>query len=73
MLINLFVLGCCVGSFLNVVIYRLPLDKSIVYPNSSCPKLTFSWNKPNKLLPTMAEIINTKATMAKRALTSFMS
>ena len=37
------------------------------------PKLTFCWNKPNKLFPTMAAIIKTKATMAKRALTSFMS
>ena len=37
-LIYLFVIGCCVGSFVNVVIYRLPLNKSVVYPNSSCPK-----------------------------------
>ena len=36
--IYLFVIGCCLGSFINVVIYRLPLNKSIVYPNSSCPK-----------------------------------
>ena len=34
----LFVVGCCIGSFINVVIYRLPLNQSIVYPNSSCPK-----------------------------------
>jgi leader peptidase (prepilin peptidase)/N-methyltransferase len=33
----LFALGCCVGSFLNVVIYRLPRDKSIVTPPSACP------------------------------------
>ena len=32
-----FVLGCCVGSFLNVVIYRLPRDKSITIPSSACP------------------------------------
>ena len=36
--IYLFVIGCCIGSFINVVIFRLPLKKSIVSPNSSCPK-----------------------------------
>ena len=30
--------GACVGSFLNVVVYRLPLGKSLVMPPSSCPK-----------------------------------
>jgi leader peptidase (prepilin peptidase)/N-methyltransferase len=30
-------LGLLVGSFLNVVIYRLPRGKSIVYPASHCP------------------------------------
>ena len=29
--------GLCVGSFLNVCIYRLPLNRSIVRPGSSCP------------------------------------
>ena len=38
MWIYLFVIGCCIGSFINVLIYRLPLNQSIVYPNSSCPK-----------------------------------
>jgi leader peptidase (prepilin peptidase)/N-methyltransferase len=33
----IFAFGACVGSFLNVVIYRLPLEKSIVTPPSSCP------------------------------------
>ncbi len=32
------VFGLCVGSFLNVVIHRLPLSRSIVHPPSSCPK-----------------------------------
>ncbi len=32
-----FVFGLCVGSFLNVCIYRLPVSKSIVYPGSACP------------------------------------
>jgi leader peptidase (prepilin peptidase)/N-methyltransferase len=33
----IFAYGCCIGSFLNVVIYRLPRDKSIVTPPSACP------------------------------------
>ena len=36
--IYLFIIGCCLGSFINVLIYRLPLNQSIVYPNSRCPK-----------------------------------
>lgn len=31
-----FVLGACVGSFLNVVIYRVPKEESIVTPGSHC-------------------------------------
>jgi len=30
------VFGAIVGSFLNVVIYRMPLDKSVVTPGSHC-------------------------------------
>lgn len=30
-------LGAIIGSFLNVVIHRLPLEESIIYPNSRCP------------------------------------
>ncbi|MDR2345672.1 MAG: prepilin peptidase [Planctomycetaceae bacterium] len=36
--ILVIVAGCCVGSFLNVVIYRLPHGDSISYPPSHCPK-----------------------------------
>jgi leader peptidase (prepilin peptidase)/N-methyltransferase len=33
-----FLFGLLVGSFLNVCILRIPADKSIVMPSSSCPK-----------------------------------
>jgi leader peptidase (prepilin peptidase)/N-methyltransferase len=36
-IVFLFALGGCVGSFLNVVVYRIPRDKSLVAPPSSCP------------------------------------
>ena len=42
--------GLCLGSFLNVCIYRIPLKKSIVSPPSSCPacghKIRFYDNIP---------------------------
>lgn len=33
-----FLLGLCVGSFLNVVIARLPEGRSLLTPGSSCPR-----------------------------------
>lgn len=45
-----FFLGTCVGSFLNVVVYRMPRGMSIVSPPSACPnchhRLAFYDNIP---------------------------
>src|SRR5689334_22124854 len=43
-IVSLFVLGACIGSFLNVVVWRLPRGESLVTPPSHCPKC-------EKLLP----------------------
>ncbi|MCX5806148.1 MAG: prepilin peptidase, partial [Proteobacteria bacterium] len=43
--ILIFIFGSVVGSFLNVCIYRLPRNRSIILPNSFCP----SCEKPIKL------------------------
>ncbi len=36
-IIPIFIFGLCIGSFLNVCIYRLPIGKSIAFPPSHCP------------------------------------
>ena len=45
-----FFVGICIGSFLNVVIYRFPKELSIIKPRSFCPscktKLTWRENIP---------------------------
>jgi leader peptidase (prepilin peptidase)/N-methyltransferase len=34
--ISIFIFGTVIGSFLNVVIYRIPLGESIAFPSSHC-------------------------------------
>ena len=45
-----FALGAIVGSFVNVVIYRLPIGMSVISPPSRCPtcgaKLSWIENFP---------------------------
>ena len=36
--VGLFVIGTVVGSFLNVCIYRIPWEKSVIWPGSHCPR-----------------------------------
>jgi len=35
--IPIFLLGSCIGSFLNVVVYRIPAGQSLLWPPSRCP------------------------------------
>lgn len=42
--VSVFLFGLIIGSFLNVVIYRLPLGESLAFPGSHCP----SCNAPVK-------------------------
>jgi leader peptidase (prepilin peptidase)/N-methyltransferase len=47
--------GLCVGSFLNVCIYRLPINKSIINPPSSCPSCGV-FLRPQDLFPVLSYI-----------------
>ena len=51
-----FILGTIVGSFLNVIIYRLPREQSIIKPASHCPKCKTPI-KPYDNIPILSYII----------------
>jgi leader peptidase (prepilin peptidase) / N-methyltransferase len=54
--IFIFLLGAIVGSFLNVVIHRVPNEESIIFPNSACPKCKNSI-KPYDNIPIFSWLI----------------
>jgi len=54
--IFVFVFGAAVGSFLNVVIHRVPNEESIVFPNSACPNCKNSI-KPYDNIPILSWLI----------------
>jgi len=54
--IFVFVFGALVGSFLNVVIHRVPNELSIVFPNSKCPKCDTAI-KPYDNIPVLSWLI----------------
>ena len=47
------VLGACVGSFLNVVLWRVPRGESIVSPPSHCPACDHELG-PLELVPVLS-------------------
>lgn len=52
-----FMFGCLIGSFLNVVIHRVPRDESIVVPGSHCPECgrMLSWYENIPLFSWLAQ------------------
>src|SRR4051794_6943644 len=40
--VTFFIFGCVVGSFLNVCIYRMPREESLLFPASHCPHCNYS-------------------------------
>lgn len=48
-----FLFGAVFGSFLNVLIYRIPRDESVVFPSSHCPKCDAKL-KPHHNIPLLS-------------------
>lgn len=67
----MFILGTILGSFYNVVGYRLPLGQSIVYPPSHCPNCN-SKLTPVELIPIFSYIFQKgKCKHCKNKISSF--
>ena len=52
----IFIIGLCIGSFLNVCIYRLPRNQSILHPPSHCPKCQ-NWLKWYDNIPLLSYLL----------------
>ncbi len=66
-----FLVGACIGSFLNVVVYRLPNELSVVKPRSFCPNCQnkLSWRENIPLISWMIQrgiCINCKTSISVR-------
>lgn len=51
----IFILGLVIGSFLNVCIYRIPMEESIAFPPSHCAKCEHNLS-PLDLIPVLSYI-----------------
>src|SRR4030095_359494 len=51
-----FIFGAVIGSFLNVIIHRVPNEESIVFPGSACPKCKAQL-KPYDNIPILSWLI----------------
>jgi leader peptidase (prepilin peptidase)/N-methyltransferase len=54
---GIFILGLIIGSFLNVIIYRMPRGISVVRPGSMCPECGHPLSWP-ELIPWVGFILN---------------
>src|SRR5665648_19164 len=56
-IVIIFIFGLIIGSFLNVCIYRIPREESIVSPPSHCPNCNTRL-KPFDLIPLLSFLMN---------------
>ena len=54
--VSVFLFGLIIGSFLNVVIYRLPLGESLAFPGSHCPSCSAPV-KPYDNFPVLSYVV----------------
>ncbi len=70
-ILGLFILGTLLGSFYNVVAYRLTKGESIVYPASHCPNCNHKL-RPYELIPIVSFILQKgKCTKCKKKISWF--